>query len=142
MLNKSMHRIIPLLLLSLTFWGNCLAQAQTKPFPGKVKSVTEVVIENKNGKETERKKSFQAFDEQGNVIEEIEFDDDTKIKSHTTYEYNEQGMKVRETSFLPDGKVDTVTGFVYDHEGNRISKTVMDRNGEVKSKKIYRYEYR
>lgn len=142
MQNKTNNLLFHLLWISTTLVWHGTMQAQTKPFPGKIKSVTEVVIETKNGKESERKKSFQSFDEQGNVLEEIEFEDDGKIKSHATYEYNEQGLKVRETVFLPDGKVETVTNYVYDHEGNRLSKTVLDKNGVVKSKKIYKYEYR
>lgn len=142
MQNKTTDLLIHLLWISMTIASHGTTQAQTKPFPGKIKSVTEVVIETKSGKETERKKSFQSFDERGNVLEEIEFEDDGKIKSHATYEYNEQGLKVRETVLLPDGKVETVTNYIYDHDGNRLSKTVLDKNGVVKSKKIYKYEYR
>lgn len=142
MQNKTTDLLFHLLWISITLAWHGTMQAQTKSFPGKVKSVTEVVIETKSGKETERKKSFQSFDERGNVLEEIEFEDDGKIKSHNTYEYNEQGLKVRETALLPDGKVETVTNYIYDHDGNRLSKTVVDKDGEVKSKKIYKYEYR
>ncbi|HUM46604.1 MAG TPA: hypothetical protein PLD84_06735 [Chitinophagales bacterium] len=134
--------IIASLMAILFLMPVTLLQAQSKTNAGKVKSITEVVIETKGGKEAETKKSFQSFDERGNLLEEIEYDDYGKIKNHTTSEYNEQNLKVKETSFLPDGKTETVSIFAYDHEGNRISKTVMDKNGEVKSKKLYKYEYR
>lgn len=129
------------LLFTLVLSFNLLL-AQSPIKSGKVKSVTEVVIEMKGGKETEVKKSFLAFDERGNTIEEIEYDDDGKIKTHTTSEFNNLDQKVKETSFLADGKPETITLFVYNQEGDRVSKTVMNKEGAVKSKKIFRYEYR
>lgn len=137
------RRILHLLLLSTVLC--CIVEygmAQTKSTTHKIKSVTEVVITTKGNKETETKKSYELFDERGNTIEEINYDDDGKIKEHTTSEYNELNKKVRETSFTPDGKIESVTTYTYDHEGNRIDKTVTDKNGAIKSKKLYRYEYR
>lgn len=104
--------------------------------------VTEVVIESKGGKETEVRKSFRAYNEKGNLTEEIEYDDDGKIKNHTTSEYNEKQQKVKETAFLPDGKIESIALYTYDPEGNRISKTTMNKDGSVKSKKVFHYEYR
>ncbi|MGB3075933.1 MAG: hypothetical protein WBB36_11460 [Chitinophagales bacterium] len=131
-----------LILIHIVSFHSMQLFAQSKMTPGKVKSVTEVVIETKGGKETESTKSFQSFDLRGNLLEEIEYDDYGKIKTHTTSEYNDQNQKVKETSLLPDGKTETITNYIYDHEGNRISKIVLDKNNEVKSKKLYRYEYR
>jgi S-adenosylmethionine hydrolase len=118
------------------------ANAQSISHPEKIRSVTEVVIETKGTKESEVKKSFQQFDMKGNVTENIEYEDDGKVKNHSTYEYNDLNQKVKETEFLPDGKVESVAVYTYDQYGNRATKTMMDKDGEVKSKKVFRYEYR
>ncbi|MEO6166970.1 MAG: hypothetical protein ABIO46_12735 [Chitinophagales bacterium] len=141
-MKKIQLTIIVSFLVIIFLLPNTLVKAQSKMNTGKVKSVTEVTIETKGGKEAENKKSFQSYDERGNMLEEIEYEDDGKIKNHTTSEYNEQNLKIKENSFFPDGKVETVSIFAYDHEGNRVSKTVMDKNGAIKSKKLYKYEYR
>lgn len=132
-----------MLFLAILLLANvCPALAQNIAKPEKVKSVTELTVATKGGKEVETKKSFQSFDAHGNVTEEIEYDDDGKVKDHAMYEYNATGQKVKETSFLPDGRIEDVTVYTYDANGNRISKTVMNKDGAVKSKKIFRYEYR
>ncbi len=141
-LTKVIARISLLIpLMAIMLLGNKL-QAQELPQTGKIKSVTEVVIESKGGKETEVRKSFRAYNEKGNLTEEIEYDDDGKIKNHTTSEYNEKQQKIKETAFLPDGKIESIALYTYDPEGNRISKTTMNKDGSVKSKKVFHYEYR
>ena len=141
-LTKTKRQILLIIqFLAIIFFGNKL-QAQELPQTGKIKSVTEVVIEFKGGKETEVRKSFRAYNEKGNLTEEIEYDDDGKIKNHTTSEYNEKQQKVKETAFLPDGKIESIALYTYDPEGNRISKTTMNKDGSVKSKKVFHYEYR
>ena len=138
---RKLNAIIVISFILFLVNGN-LVSAQNISKPEKVKSVTEVTVVTKGGKEVETKKSFQSFDAHGNVTEEIEYDDDGKVKDHATYEYNAAGQKVKETSFMPDGRIEDVTVYTYDENGNRISKTVMNKDGAVKSKKIFRYEYR
>lgn len=118
------------------------AGAQESSAPGKIKSVTEVAIEAKSGNDVEINKSFRAFDAQGNLIEEIDYDDAGKIQSHTISEFNQKNQKIKETMLLPDGKTESVSLYTYDEEGNRTSKTTLNKDGVVKSKKVYRYEYR
>ena len=135
------HKSIATIFLVSTFFYTAIS-AQNIAKPEKVKSVTEVAIETKGGKDIETKKSFQSFDEKGNVTEEIEYDDDGKEKDHATYEYNTQNQKVKETHLLADGKIESVTMYSYDQHGNRASKIVTGKDGTIKSKKVYRYEYR
>ncbi|MCY7409800.1 MAG: hypothetical protein LH473_05970 [Chitinophagales bacterium] len=121
------------MILSTAF---CTAQKSTG-----IKSTTEFTVETKAGKENEIKKSFQQFDAKGNVIEEIEFDEFENEKSHVKNEYNSSNQKIKELKLLPNGKADEVTLYEYDEKGNRISKTVTDKDGKVKSKKRFVYEY-
>ena len=130
---KSFLSLALLLFLSISGMKNCFAQTKTG-----IKSVKEISIDNKD-KETA--KSFQSFDTKGNLIEEIEYEDDGKVKDRVTYEYNAENLKIKETHFTPDNKTDEVTTYQYDAKGNRISKMVVDGNGKLKSKKKFVYEY-
>ncbi len=114
----------------------CAAQKSTG-----IKSTTEFTVESKAGKESEIKKSFQQFDANGNVIEEMEFDEFENEKSHVKNEYNSSNQKIKEIRLLPNGKPDEITLYEYDDKGNRISKIVTDKDGKVKSKKRFVYEY-
>ena len=116
--------------------------AQNISHPEKIKSVTEFSVETKNGKEIETKRSMQVYDQSGNITEEIEYDDFGKIKDHTVSEYNAENLKVKESHLLPNGKIESITNYTYDQFGNRLSKTVTTEDGGVKSKKVFRYEYR
>ena len=141
-LTKSKRRILLIIqFVAIIFFENKLS-AQELPQTGKMKSVTELTIESKGGKETEILKSYRAYDEKGNLTEEIEYDDYGKVKNHTANEYNEKQQKIKETTFLPDGKIESTALYTYDLQGNRISKTTMNKDGSVKSKKVFRYEYR
>jgi len=109
--------------------------AQTKTG---IKSIKETSVDSK-GKELP--KSFEAYDPQGNLTEEIQYDDDGKIKVHEKYEFNKANQKVKETHFLPNGNIDEVATYEYDAKGNKVLKTVTDGSGRVKSKKKFTYEY-
>ena len=123
------------LMVPLIFLSGVTLHAQTKTG---IKSVKEISIDNKDKETT---KTFQSFDGQGNLTEEIEYEDDGKVKDHVKYEYNNSNLKIRETHFTPDGKIDEVSTYEYDAKGNRISKTVKDGAGKLKSRKKYVYEY-
>src|SRR4030095_6092525 len=86
-----------------------ILHAQTVSSPEKIKSVTELTVETRNGKDVETKKSVQLFDEKGNMTEETEYDDDGKVKDHIIYEYDSNRNKTRETHLLADGKIESVT---------------------------------
>jgi hypothetical protein len=126
------------LIFSFIFFDSISLQAQSKV---PVKSQTEYALETKGGKETEIKRHYQAFDQHGNLVDEIDYDSEGRLKEETKYEYNQKNEKVKETHFADDGKIDEISSYEYDVKGNRISKMVTDVNGKLKSKKKYLYEY-
>ena len=71
----------------MTFYSG---YAQTK---SGVKSIKEISVDSRDKEEI---KSFQSFDTHGNLIEEIDYDDDGKIKDHVKYEYNNEHLKTKE----------------------------------------------
>lgn len=106
-----------------------------------VRSVTvfeENFEDNKQG--TKTKEAFTKFDAQNNILEEIEYDKDEKIKSHITYEYDASGNKIRETYLKANGTTDKVFAYTY-LNGLKTEKIVYYSNGKVKSKKSYVYQF-
>ena len=125
-------------LLSPGIFSSTTLFAQSKTA---VKSQTEYSVETKGGKSVEIKRHYQHFDQQGNLVDEIDYDSDGKLKEETKYEYNSQNQKVKEIHFTPDGKIDEISTYEYDSKGNRISKITTDGNGKLKSKKKWTNEY-
>src|SRR6478609_6237939 len=81
--------------------GNLPAQTKSA-----VKSEAEYAIETKGGKSIEIKKHYQEYDQRGNLVDEIDYDSDGKMKEELKYEYNNQNQKVKEIHFTPDAKID------------------------------------
>ena len=138
---KKIFRHYPVCLLVIFcsgffFSGNLFAQTKSP-----VKSSTEFAIETKGAKSIEIKRHYQEYDQNGNLVNEIDYDSDGKMKEELKYEYNNLNQKVKEIHFTPDGKMDEMTTYEYDGKGNRVSKTVTEGNGKLKSKKKYVHEY-
>ncbi|MCX7987653.1 MAG: hypothetical protein N2662_12020 [Bacteroidales bacterium] len=94
--------------------------------------------EKNNGRQV--KDSFTRFDEEGNVIEEIEYDEYGKVKKHLLYEYDKDGNKIKETSLTPKGTTASVIEFKYEN-GLKKEKIVYNGSGKIIQKKKYIYEY-
>ena len=124
-------------------FGWCFLSSENLPAQTKspVRSVTEFAIETKGGKSIDIKRHYQEYDQHGNLVDEIDYDSDGKMKEEFKYEYNSQNQKVKEIHFSEDGKTDEISTYEYDAKGNRISKTVTEGNGKPRSKKKYIYEY-
>src|SRR5439155_9117034 len=122
--------LVVVLCFCLFSFSNLFAQTKSP-----VKSQTEYSIETKGGKSVEIKRHYQQFDQHGNLVDEIDYDSDGKMKEETKYEYNSQNQKVKEIHFTPDGKTDEINTYEYDSKGNRISKITTEGNGKLKSKK-------
>jgi hypothetical protein len=80
------------------------------------------------------------YDESGNTIEEIEYDESGKVKKHIKSEFDEDGNKIKETEFKPDGTKDKIFEYKY-RDGLKIERITYLPNGKVKSRKKYTYEY-
>jgi hypothetical protein len=86
------------------------------------------------------KNSYTKFDEMGNVLEEIEYDDYGKEKKHVIYEYDEDDNKIKETYLSPKGTKDKVIEYKYEN-GLKKEKIVYGANGKVVLKKKYVYTF-
>lgn len=82
---------------------------------------------------------IERFDEQGELIEEIEYEDNGKIKKHTQYEYMGE-LLIRESSLDNKGKVESRIEYEYDADGLRISRKHYDAKGRITKERNYRYK--
>lgn len=117
-----------------------LAQKKTDPKMNNVKSVTVSKQDFEKGAGPVLRESYVLYDANGNVLEEIEYNNDGKVKTHFKYQYDGNGNKIKEFELNPAGK--TVKTTEYKYNGNmRTERNVYDASGKLKSKKTYQYEY-
>jgi hypothetical protein len=132
------HLIVITLSILITF--PVFSQKKKSIQANKIKSTTEYNedYEKNNGRSV--KDAYTKFDESGNVVEEIEYDEYGKEKKHVAYEYDDSDNKTKETYFTPKGTKEKVIEYKYE-EGLKTEKIVYLPNGKVKSKKKYVYEF-
>ena len=128
-----------LLILAIMIWPLVLSAQEKKAVANKLKTVTE--YEQKWEKGVAGKvytEKVVTYDQQGNIIEEIEYKQG-KVNKHFTYKYDAANHKTQETELDPSGRKIKVTVYVYKN-GLRTEKTVYDGNNHILSKKTYKYE--
>lgn len=128
-------KIMMLMLLFPGFTLQVLSQ-DTKP-KDKIKSIT--VIEEKSDVMLKKqlKESETYFDPQGNILEEIKYNEG-KVTKHFRYKYDPDGNKIYEEELDPSGKVKESSEYKIEN-GLRTEKIVYDQNKRIKSRKIYTY---
>jgi hypothetical protein len=133
-------RYLSILTLSVIVALPLFSQKKKSIQANQIKSTTvyQEDYEKNNGRSV--KEFYTKFDESGNIIEEIEYDDYGKEKNHTLYEYDENDNKIKEISLSPKGAKEKVIEYKY-NEGFKTEKIVYLPNGKIKSKKKYVYEY-
>jgi len=159
-----MNRIFAIIMLA----GMCSIsmQAQKKKSAARNSLKNAIEYEQKFDKLSNKpvKASETLFDVKGNVIEEIEYDED-KISSHKKYTYDVNGNKTKEIELNATGKTTKIIEYKYDCEDHKIKeietdasgkpikiseykyngdlrteKIVYDKNNKMKSKKTYQYQ--
>lgn len=123
-----------------SFAGDIYSQSRKKAERLSIESVTEIKVdyENSNGKETIR--SVKVFDENGNIIEEKDYDKSGKLQERITYEYNEDNDKIKETRFRSNNKVEE--SFTYKYEnGLMVERCKYDASNRLIWKRKYVYKF-
>lgn len=127
------------LFLVLILSGCCIISAQS----GKeIKTLQIVTKETWNYTDEKSKflETIEKFDQEGNLIEEREYNPDRSIKKHTKWTYNGNNDKLTETEFDEKGRVIAKTEYKY--EGSlRTSRKKYDEKGKLISWKIYKFEF-
>jgi hypothetical protein len=92
---------------------------------------------NSYGKEVLVK--IERFGERGELIEEIEYEDNNKIKKHIQYHYRGE-LLIRENSLDNKGKIKSSIEYEYDANGLKIGRKNYDAKGRITKERIYRYK--
>jgi len=82
---------------------------------------------------------IERFDERGELIEEIDYYKDGKIKLHIQYVYDGK-LLMKEIYFDNKGDLDKTYTYEYDAEGLKISKKYFDKKNRIYKEKRYRYK--
>jgi hypothetical protein len=85
--------------------------------------------------------TFEAFNEDGELIEIREYNRRGEVKKWEKYGYDEEGELVEETFLDPKGKVVRTEKTIY-KDGLRAEKHFFNNRGKLYKKKVYVYEYR
>jgi len=93
---------------------------------------------NKDGTSKKQKISESKFDNFGNEIETIEYENGKVNKTHV-YTYDDKGNKISELETKSDGKKER-TEYKYNENNLRIEKSVYSEKGRLKSQKTYIYK--
>lgn len=135
-----MKRIIYIIGFFLLFVNILPVTGQSKKFIREHKIKLIKVLEERPQKSDDKiLESLTRFDEHGNIIEEIEYNNEGKLKSHRKYEYDKSGNRIKEIEFDEDGKVISKTVYTF-QQGLRKEKVKYDEKGKIKYRKIYIYE--
>lgn len=135
-----MVRKILTILLIVLFSFNIYSQSKKEKKAIKmwgIKSVTEFVTENINGKETTRKDSYKMFDKNANVTYSEEYFKDGKLKHKETNKLDSKGNKIEEVVFdAAESKPvkNYKRSYKYDSEENKIEEIEYDTNDKIVKK--------
>jgi hypothetical protein len=135
-----MKKILIISILSFLAINPIFSQKKKSIQANKIKSTTVMQEDYEKNKGLSLKESFTKFNESGDIIEEIEYDDNGKEKLHIQYEYDDNDNKTKEIYINIKGLREKVIEYKYE-DGLKIEKIVYLPNGKVKSKKKYIYEF-
>lgn len=90
-----------------------------------------------NGKEHIEK--IERYNEDGRLIEVIDYDNDEKIKEHIQYEY-EDGLLLKEIYFDHKDRLEKYFIYTYDEDGLLISKKYFDAKDNIYRERKYQYK--
>lgn len=153
-----MKRALFLLAVSFFFASAAFAQSKKQIKELKIKSVTEVSIIYKDGKEVSNYKSeYSTFDKEGNTTSQVEYNADGSVKRKETNKYagkekveeiiehpggntdNSPQKKYKKTTWKFNTAGDKTEEVEYDAAGNVTKKTTCAYN--VKGERVFEMEY-
>jgi hypothetical protein len=103
----------------------------------KIKIITETITTFENTKEVVRNNQYRKFDKDGQIIEEVDYDKNGKIKTKTLSKYNNLEEKTEETVLDANNKQLSREVYKYNVEGEKSEEWHYNDKNELESKSIY-----
>lgn len=149
----------------ILIYHSSFAQRKNQVAERHIKIITQHIIDNRKEIKSE-KLTFTRYDKKGNVIEQMEFNEDSTISKWEKYNFNKNGDQIFFQELDQKGKQKRKIIDVYDAFGNnteartynsqdslteksiytynnfndKISETIYDKDDKLKSKEVYEYE--
>lgn len=131
-------RLFLFILLSLSAAFNCYSQSKKDIRKNKVASQKVVIVTVVEGKESMMDESFERYDSEGNVLEEIDYDEG-KMKSRVVAAYSKSGEKTEEQVYSADNSLKKKKTWQYDVNGNQIEESRFDGSGKLVEREQWEY---
>jgi len=127
-------------LFFLVFCANAFAQSKKDVKKHDIKSITVKVYEpDQNGKEKTFTDSYQRFDKNGKLIEEIEYDKSGGFRRHESWKFNKSNDETEHTEYNDKAGIVKKTVTEFDSNNKKKSETVYDGTGQVIEKTLFTY---
>src|SRR6188508_2931821 len=96
---------IVILTISFLFCASAFAQSKKNVKKNKVKSITVTKTFTRDGKEITLKDSYEKYDSDANLLEEITYNDSGQVTLHESFQYNKNGDVTEEIHYKDETKV-------------------------------------
>ena len=114
------------------------AQSKKEIKSNKIKSSTEVHIIAGHEKDSTYKDTYQAFDKDGNTIEEIKFNPNGTVKKRRTFKFDSDKNKTEEVEY--DGTtLSKKHQYSYNAHGDKVLEVTYDGSNKLVKKEVYIY---
>ncbi|MBK5286155.1 MAG: hypothetical protein JJE25_12205, partial [Bacteroidia bacterium] len=128
-------------LLLLIFCSSAFAQSkkELKKFNIKSCTVTVTAIDSSTGKEKIFTDSYNAYDKNGKMTEEKEYDRNGNFRKHECHKYNKNGSETEWTVFDAKGNIIRKTVTDYNSNNDKKTESIFDGTGTLIEKTQFNY---
>ena len=81
------------------------------------------------------------YNDNGNRIEENQYDEEGELTSKRKYKYDDNGNVIEANQYDEEGELTRKYKYKYDDNGNRIEAKEYDEDGELENESSYEYKF-
>lgn len=145
--------------------NQAFAQKKNQIADRNIKYMTQHTVDNRRDNKSE-KTIFSRYDKDGNVIEQIEYNEDSSIAKWEKYSFYKNGEenllleldpngkqkkkvigtfdsfgnKIEEMTFNAEDSLIEKTVYSFNNFNEKVAETTYDKNGKIKTKAVFEYE--
>jgi len=133
-------RIVICSLLLIASIISVYAQKKSKILENKIATIIESKEDFDVAKGRTITNGYNAFDRNGNLIEERNYDKYGRETERLIYQYDSDNKRIKETTAKPNGTILKIEEFKY-KDGLKVEKITYYGNGKIKTRKKYNYTF-
>jgi len=135
----SCYQAVLFTVIFLISFSPALSQSRKEIKKYGLRSVSTSTTINIAGKQHTYTDSFERFDREGNIIEEVVYNTDGTIKKKEVRKYNKAGKLLEESKFAEKGILVSKQILLYNSANDKISEQLLDGSGKIKEWIKYGY---